>query len=76
MASRTLICRSSRALPSSRTSLIEEIELVVRVGLVPAGLVRADFEAVAPERLCLPAKGAFLTPSETEARGRVTVVED
>lgn len=26
---------------------------------------------MAPERLCLPAKGTFLTPSETEARGRV-----
>jgi hypothetical protein len=60
---------------------MEEMDPEVRVGFVPAGLVAGAFVAVGadgfipPERLCLPAKGAFLTPSETEARGRV-VVED
>jgi len=48
------------------------MEPVVRAGLVVAGLRAPDFVAVAPERLCLPVKGAFLTASETEARGRVT----
>ena len=61
---------------------MEEMEPVVRVGFVPAGLAPGPLVAVrvggfvAPERLCLPAKGAFLTPSETEARGRVAVPED
>lgn len=53
---------------------MDEIEPVVRVGLVPAGL--AIGALALPERLCLDARGAFLTPSETEARGRVAVAED
>jgi hypothetical protein len=61
---------------------MEEMEPVVRVGFVPAGLVAGAFAAagaeglIPPERLCLPAEGAFLTPSEIEARGRVAVEED
>jgi hypothetical protein len=61
---------------------MEEMEPVVRVGFVPAGLVAGAFAAVGaeglipPERLCLPATGAFLTPSEIEARGRVAVEDD
>jgi len=61
---------------------MEEMEPVLRVGFVPAGLVAGAFVAVGaeglipPERLCLPAEGAFLTPSEIEARGLVAVEED
>jgi hypothetical protein len=60
---------------------MEDMEPVVRVGFVPGLVVGALAEGVGsgfvvPERLCLPAKGAFLTPSETEARGRVAVAED
>lgn len=61
---------------------MDVIELVVRVDFVPEGLVICALVEVVeggfvtPERLCLPANGAFFTPSETEARGRVAVDED
>lgn len=67
---------------------MEEMDPVVRVGFVPAGFVAVvlaaaagAFKAVAggfavPERLCLAVNGAFLTPSDTEARGRVAVADD
>lgn len=61
---------------------MEEIEPVVRVGFVTVVLLTGALIEVtaggfvAPEILCLPATGAFLTPSDTEARGRVAVAED
>jgi hypothetical protein len=58
---------------------MDEMEPVVRVGFVPDAFVAVEGAVggfVAPERLCLPAKGAFFTPSETEARGRVAVDDD
>jgi hypothetical protein len=62
---------------------MDEMEVVVRVGFVPGGLLARALVVVVvagpfvePERLCLPAKGGFLTPSETEARGRVAVEDD
>lgn len=61
---------------------MEEMEPVVRVGLVTGGLAAGGLETVVvaggfmlPAMLCLAA-GAFFTPSETEARGRVAVADD
>ena len=76
----TLAANSSEAL-SSWTSRMEEIDPLVRVGFVPAGLLTVILAVVGgsfavPERLCLALNGAFLTPSDTEARGRVAVADD
>jgi hypothetical protein len=58
-------------LPSSFTSEIEDIEVAVRFGLVVvvAGLM-AEGGLVVAERLGLEDTTGFLTPSETDARGR------
>lgn len=64
--------RSSRAFPSSLTSVIEEIEGPPLVILLEAAeaLAGAVGGLLVAERLCLDAGGALFTPSETEARGR------
>lgn len=60
---------------------MEEMDPVVRVDFVPAGLLAVILATVGggfavPERLCLAVGSAFLTPSDTEARGRVAVPDD
>jgi hypothetical protein len=72
----TLICSSSRTFPSSATSRIDETEVVARVGFAgtgrtaPEDRARGALEGVVAGRLCLELRGARLTPSETDARGR------
>jgi hypothetical protein len=71
----TLFCSSSRTLPSSRTSLIDDMDPVVRpVLLTPAVdlVVVGGFE-LAAERLCRVVTGGFLILSDTEARGLTAV---
>ena len=69
----TLICSFSRTFPSSTTSRIDEIEVVVRVGFAgaaPEDRARGTLEGVAAGKLCLELRGVRLTPSDTDARGR------
>jgi hypothetical protein len=67
----TLFCRSSRAFSSTFASAMEEIEVDTRVGLatVVGGLLVVE-DLAATEWLGLVLVGEFLSPSESEARGR------
>lgn len=68
----TLFCSPSRTLPSSLTSLIDDIEPVVRpVLLTPAveDLVVVGGFVPAEGMVCPEVTGVFLMPEDTEVRG-------
>lgn len=72
----TLFWRSSRAFPSSLTSLMEEMEVAVRVGLVAVGGFPATVGGFVTDDMLCRLKGALFTPSDTEARGLAADLTD